>query len=858
MGLIDRLRGPRRPRPVGSSLERGRDDSRQTRNRNVAAKAGIFLALTAITVMAFQHGSAYEASLEVGDVWQRETLIAPFDFAIYKHPDSLEAERNSARYSTQPIFHEIPDAPARMKANRDTVAAQLEEIFGSYRSYLINQSRYRLEEARADSARSAELRRSTRLKLTQEQWQWLIDDYVELIPDLPGSSREAQARSPLYEQLLTEAWAFGTGLITQGVLDVPLDSVFTDEIQIRYEEDNIFTTRRKEDVYGLNTVYVVVQEYLLGRFSDNPDVNNITGGGAAFVRAIFVPSLQYQRGATVRKWQEAQRNISPTRGKVARGDEIVREGARITVEIRQKLVSLERAQLGGTAPQLEWKRTIGQILLSLATFAIFFLYLYMVRRTIFDDNPKILLMALLFAGIIGLFALAVRMEGSVMYAVPVVIVSVLLTVIFDSRVGLFGTLTLALIGGLLLGYDFEFTFATLFGGTLGVFSVRDIKNRGQFFISAGLVFVGYFVIMGASWLFLDTSVMLLGSNLLMAAISSFLLIIAYPLLWIFERAFDVTTDLTLLELSDTNRPLLKEMGLRSPGTFNHSLQVANLAEAAAAAIGANALLTRVGALYHDIGKMLKPEYFVENQRPGANPHDDLKPRMSALIIASHVKEGLEMGRNHKLPQRVLDFIPMHHGTTRIEFFYRKAVEEHNEGDSPLLETDFRYPGPRPQTKETGILMLADGVEAASRSLSDPTHKRLDSLIDMIIKARIEDGQLDETLLTFHDLKQIKATFLSLLLGIYHIRVKYPGQVDEKAEKEKAAASEKPAVSEEAPDKAPEGEAVSEVVAAAPDVAAEDQAIHETPVASPAPLGNGTSTGEETAQKPKADDPSQGN
>ena len=215
-------------RPVGSSLERGRDDSRQSRNRNIALKAGIFLALTAITVAAFQHGSVYESMLEVGDVWQRETLIAPFDFALYKTPDSLDAERNRVRFTNQPIFHEIPDAQSRMSANRDTVAAQLAAIFEANKDYLLNQKHNRLEEAHDDSVRAADLRRNTRLKLTQEQWQWLIADYVGRIPDLPGSTRDPPSGSPLYEALLNEAWAFSTGLITQGVLDVPHDSVFTD------------------------------------------------------------------------------------------------------------------------------------------------------------------------------------------------------------------------------------------------------------------------------------------------------------------------------------------------------------------------------------------------------------------------------------------------------------------------------------------------------------------------------------------------------------------------------------------------------------------------------------------------------
>jgi cyclic-di-AMP phosphodiesterase PgpH len=257
-------------------------------------------------------------------------------------------------------------------------------------------------------------------------------------------------------------------------------------------------------------------------------------------------------------------------------------------------------------------------------------------------------------------------------------------------------------------------------------------------------------------------------------INAGLLLLAYPFLLLFERGFGVTTDLTLLELSDTNRPLLKELSTRAPGTFNHAIQVANLAEAAADAIGANALQARVGALYHDIGKMIRPEYFIENQQPGENPHDRITPYMSALIIAEHVKAGEELGREHNLPEAVLSFIPTHHGTTLMEYFYRKAKEEGGEA-AVVDESEFRYPGPRPQTNEHGIVMLADSVEAASRSLDKPTPKRIEGLIDVIFKARIEDGQLAQTALTFSDLDRIRETFLSILNGVYHFRVKYPGQ-----------------------------------------------------------------------------------
>jgi hypothetical protein len=227
------------------------------------------------------------------------------------------------------------------------------------------------------------------------------------------------------------------------------------------------------------------------------------------------------------------------------------------------------------------------------------------------------------------------------------------------------------------------------------------------------------------------------------------------------------------------------LSLKAPGTFNHSLQVANLAEAAADRVSANALLARVGALYHDIGKMNKPEYFVENQRTGVNPHDELKPRMSALIIASHVKEGIEIGKQHNLPQRVLDFIPMHHGTSLIEYFYRRALDASEGSGADVSDSDFRYPGPKPNSREAGILMLADSVEAASRSVETPTHKRLETLINTLFSARMADGQLDDVDLTLRELNVIKDTFLNLLVGMHHVRVKYPGQEEREQEETRA-------------------------------------------------------------------------
>ena len=756
---------------------------RGKRSRNLLAKSLILLSLTAITVTAFLHGSIYESTVEEGDIWQRETLVAPFDFAIYKSEDSLRAEQDRVRFTTEPVFQRNPQASVRMEENFEATLWQLDEIFETYRTWRLNQAQARMlraggeeadvqdleELARQDSLRYFELRDNALVRLEEEEWLHLSEDYVRRNPDLPDTTRQFLAGRPQYEDILTRVFELASARNENGVLSIPQDSVYTEEIIIRNVNASTYATVRKSTRFGLNQAFDAIQNDLFEEFGAE-----IRAIPTKFAQAIFVPSLEYEYGATVRRWQEARRNIAPTRGMVAEGTDIVREGQLITPAIEQIITSLQRERLGREGPQLQWGQITGQAMLALSCFMIFFLYLFMARRRIFDDNAKVLMFALLFAGIIGLFGVAIRIDPDLMYAVPVVIVSVLLTVIFDSRIGLLGTLALALVGGLVLGYNLEYTLATLAGGTLAVFSVRDVRNRGQFFLSAGFAFAGYALALVASWLFLQGAISQLWSQLLMAGISSFLIIMAYPLLWVFERAFGVTTDLTLLELSDTNRPILKELALKAPGTFSHSLQVASLAEAAATAIGANGLLTRVGALYHDIGKMAKPEYFVENQRSGTNPHDSLEPGASAAIISSHVTEGVAIARRERLPLSVRNFIPMHHGTTRIEYFFQKARRDGASGDSPD-EDAFRYPGPRPRSRETAILMLTDGVEAASRSLDEPTQEHLESLVDSIFSARLASGQLEDTPLTFRDLRQIRSTLLRHLSGIYHVRVKYPGQ-----------------------------------------------------------------------------------
>jgi len=783
MGLFEKLGWSRRSaQPVGHELETsGRPEEEDPRWQVWLLRGGLLLVLVGITVAAFPRGEVYEYTVQVGDTWRQSTLEAPYDFPVYVDQERVQAKRDTVRKNTPPYFREVPTARQTLEENRDTLLRQLNQILDAYAGYQYHQSRDEGAAAREDSSQYVRLRRNALATLTTSQWSFLAERYVRQVQGLSGGSRGESNDAPqerLDHQLLREAFQLGSQLLNVGVMDRARDSVLTDVIVVRNQEERVQRSVDKDNIYGLNEAYNYVEEQLQETFQENPDRADIA---FSFFRAIFQPSLQYMRAETIHERNRRARNVTAIQGGVEKGDVIVRKGERVTEEIKRRLTSLERVRNERMGTPIVWKQTLGEGLFALLGFTFFFFYLYLLRPEIWREDRDMILITLLLGFIVTLFGVGVRVPWVNLYAVPVALASVLLTIVFNSRIGLFATIVLAFTGGQMLGLDLEYTLATFFAGAFGIFSVRDIKNRGQFFVSAGLVFFGYVFVLTASWLFLGTPAGLYGRELVFAAIGASFTITASLFLWALERMFDITTDLTLLELSDTNNKLLKDLSLRAPGSFNHSLQVANLAEAAADRIGAHSLLTRVGALYHDIGKMLKPEYFVENQRAGVNPHDRLKPRMSALIIASHVKEGLEMGKEHNLPEKVLKFIPSHHGTARIEYFYQKAVGQTDEEDSPVLESEFRYPGPKPDSKETGILMLADSVEAASRSLDEPSHKRLKSLIDLIFQERIEDGQLDQTDLTFQDLRLIKETFLKMLLGIYHVRVKYPDQEEEETE-----------------------------------------------------------------------------
>jgi putative nucleotidyltransferase with HDIG domain len=313
-------------------------------------------------------------------------------------------------------------------------------------------------------------------------------------------------------------------------------------------------------------------------------------------------------------------------------------------------------------------------------------------------------------------------------------------------------------------------------GGLSVYTVRDIKNRTQIFRSFLFILIGYTASILAFGLerFAPAESMLI--ELAFAASNALISpVLTYGLLIFFERLFNITTDLTLLELSNFDRPLLRELARKAPGTFNHSMTMGTIAEAAAEKIGANSLLARVGAYYHDIGKTIEPQGFVENQMNSQNLHENLPPKESAYMILKHVNEGIELAKQHKLPQELIDFIPMHHGTTVSTFFYEKAKKLY--GEDKVNMDDYKYPGPKPNSKETAIVMLADGCESAVRSISEPDTSKVENMINNIFTSRLKEGQLDDAPITFSDISKMKEEFLSILISQHHRRIKYPKQDD---------------------------------------------------------------------------------
>jgi len=420
---------------------------------------------------------------------------------------------------------------------------------------------------------------------------------------------------------------------------------------------------------------------------------------------------------------------------------------------------------------------LGKAMRVFAIMWMLVMYIYLFRKRIYSDNAKLIMISSLFIIVSFIAYLTVQSstELPLRYLIVIPVISMICAIIFDSRVAFYSTVVISLIAAGIRGNDYAIALSSLVAGAFAIYTVRDIKKRTQIFRSIIYVFLGYTITIVALGLERYESFEVVGNELLVAGFNAILSpIITYGLLIFLERTFLVSTELTLMDLSDLNHPLLKELSHKAPGSFHHSVSVATLAESAAQAIGANGTLARVGGLYHDIGKLANPESFVENQLGTENRHRTMSPRKSVRVIAAHIEDGMTLARKNKLPQSVIDFIPMHHGTMLVGFFYEKALRQ-KKSRGEVNENDFRYPGPKPSTKETAIVMLADGVEASTRAITDPTVDKIAANIDSLVKLRLLEGELDESKLTMKELKKVQESFLKILVGIHHSRLRYPEQ-----------------------------------------------------------------------------------
>lgn len=743
---------------IGSGKRRERE--KQSEKKNKYYRSLILIAFLGIVIFVLPRSTFQPVdSYTIGEPWRSDDLTAPFTFSIKKTAEELEEEREEIREQTEPVFHIDTDADQNMKSDLNSIFREMQPVLDSYaqwRRAVENNS----SSAESDSIRYMQEKNLSEILMSDSAWNLLAQNHAEIVfNNVPeDSSYVSQIRSEI-NRIIDD-------FTDDGIIDKEKSTIEQEDIIIRNLEDLTQRTVSKQNVRDMNEAFSRARRQLDRTFS-----SEVAETAMQILSLVLQPNLFFSESATEANYNEKLSNISMTKGAVDQGQIIVRRGDIVTRETANILNSLAEAR-SLTATSLErWMRYLGETIIISIAIIMFFIYIYLYRKPIFDRPLMFFLVFLVLTIVILPSAFIYPFESVNSFIIPIAISPIILTIIFDSRVGLMATVSLAIITGVIHDYNFEYMVATIAACSLGVFSVRDIKKRSQFFfITPGIVFMTYIIVSAGFSLARYTGWETFIENLFFIGVNSVFILFTYPLILLFEKLFKITTDFTLLELADTNLPLMKQLMNKAPGTFHHSLQVANLAESAASNIGANALLCRVGAMYHDIGKMVKPSYFIENQNK-INDHDKLKPRMSALVIKAHVSEGVKIAREHNLPEVLVDFIRTHHGTSLIRYFHSKAIESAEN----VMDEDFRYDGPIPFTKEQGILMLADGVEASCRSMKDTTYNKLEAQINRIVDGNINDEQLSNCPLTFKQIQIIKESFLSILKGVYHSRIEYPDE-----------------------------------------------------------------------------------
>jgi putative nucleotidyltransferase with HDIG domain len=697
------------------------------------ARAGIALGLAGLTSALFPASPAVEVPIyEVGSV-AGDNVIAPFAFIVPKTDAELGREREELLRAAEPVFVYVPAA-------LDSARRQLRGF----------------DEAVAAAARAPDLR------LVIPAIQQVAAAYgLQLTVEEAAYLAQPGRRASLIQGVgrVFDRWLSG-GVAPTGVLDTIRGGVLLRR----------GTAERRVSPDDITTFGALVSRARL----IHPDPASAVGD-ALYIRLLtsfFHPTVVLDPAATQIRRDELARSISPVKHQIQTGEKIVGANEVVGRAQHDKLRALRDALEARRGAGHGVKRVTGGVLFNFLVVALLGIALVLFRPQVYDNLRHLIALAAIAAIVVAASAVVARAESVRPELVPVAFAAVLLSLLFDQRISLVGVIVLAvLIGGQSPFRGTNALFMNLIGGAAAALSVRRIRRRNDSFrwiaIAAGSYASAAVAIgMTLDWPARDVLISAAwgGLNAVVCVI------VALQFLPLAEHFTGIETDLTLLEWSDLNRPLMQRLSLEAPGTYAHTVAVANLAEAASRAIGANPLLARVGTYYHDIGKLARPQYFVENQRKGLNPHDKLRPDASASIIRNHVRDGLELAAQHGVPKRLRAFITEHHGTGSIAYFLERARERSVDISDPA---HYEYPGPLPQSAETAVVMLADGVEAAVRVLSDPAPERIREVIDHIVRQRMEQGQLRAAPLTLRQIDVLKEEFARVLAGMYHGRVDYP-------------------------------------------------------------------------------------
>ena len=670
---------------------------------------GILLLISLVILVSFFPKEAkFKYEFTRGRPWMNEDLIAPFDFAVLKSQQDIQKEKDDILKNRNLYF------TFDLELNDDIRTNFLNDFQSLWNS------KYQDEQE--------ELK-----KITEEKGQKILD-----------------------------------GIITRGVIK-PVSEIENrpQDFRITLIIQNTAEQVKLSDLFDIHSAYETVQKQV--NEAENVDKELLI---QLFENAI-AQNVFFNNKVTKTEEQKLIDQISLTKGMVQKGERIISKGDLITKNKYQVLESLrtEYESRLGTSTNYYLILT-GQVLLVAISLLVLTFFLYFFRRDILDENKKVVLILLIIILMVFITSLALKFDVQYIYLVPICLGPILIRVFFDTRLALYVYLITIILIGFLVPNGFQFVFMQFITGIITIFSIINLQRRSQFLFTSLVIFLSYSAIYTGLILIHEGSIHEIRLvNYAMFAGSAILILFAYPLIFLFEKIFGLVTNVTLLELSDTNGKLLRELSRRAPGTFQHSLQVANLAEESLHEIGGDTLLARTGALYHDIGKMDNSIYFIENQVTGVNPHDELTYDESARIIINHVIRGIEIAKKHKLPEQIIDFIRTHHGTRKVDYFYQK--QKNDFPDDIIDEQDFTYSGPIPYSKETSVVMMTDSVEAASRSLKVIDEQTINDLVENVINKQVETGQFINSDITLRDISKIKKILKKKLMNIYHIRIEYP-------------------------------------------------------------------------------------